>query len=93
VARAARLAAVFTAANVSAGFAAGVRGKAASRLDRSWTGSGRCCARPRVPYADETPARADGRLRYVHVARTEFLTALHTGGRSATAIDAGEVLP
>lgn len=29
----------------------------------------------------------------MHVACTEFLTALHTGGRSAKAIHAGEVLP
>ena len=47
----------------------------------------------RVLYADETPARAAGHLHYVHVACTEFLTAMHTGGRSAADIDAGEVLP
>src|SRR5450755_4062335 len=35
-----------------------------------------------VLYADETPARAAGHLHYVHVACTEFLTAMHTGGRS-----------
>jgi Transposase IS66 family len=29
----------------------------------------------------------------VHVACTEFLTAMHTGGRSANDIDAGAVLP
>jgi transposase len=46
-----------------------------------------------VLYADETPARAGGRLHYVHVACTEFLTAMHTGGRSAEDIDAGGVLP
>jgi transposase len=37
--------------------------------------------------------RAGGRLSYVHVACTEFLTALHTGDRSAATIDAGGVLP
>ncbi len=42
---------------------------------------------------DETPGRAAGGLVYVHVACTEFLTHLHTGGRSATDIDAGGVLP
>jgi len=47
----------------------------------------------RVLYADETPARCDGKPRYVHIACTEFLTALHTGGRSAEDIDAGGVLP
>jgi transposase len=46
-----------------------------------------------VLYADETPARGSGKLAYVHVACTEFLTALHTGGRSAQDIDAGGVLP
>ena len=46
-----------------------------------------------VLYADETPARAAGGLRYMHVARTEFVTALHTGGRSAEDIGAGGVLP
>jgi transposase len=29
----------------------------------------------------------------VHIACTEFLTALHTGGRTKEAIDAGGVLP
>jgi transposase len=29
----------------------------------------------------------------VHVACTEFLTAMHTGGRSAEDIDAGHILP
>ena len=44
-------------------------------------------------YADETPARAAGKLRYVHVACTEFLTAMHTGDRTKEAIDACGVLP
>jgi transposase len=38
-------------------------------------------------------ARAAGGLTYVHVASTEWLTALHTGGRTKTDIDAGGVLP
>jgi len=46
-----------------------------------------------VLYADETPARANGGLHYVHIACTEFLTALHTGDRTKEAIDAGGVLP
>ena len=46
-----------------------------------------------VLYADETPARAAGHLHYVHVACTEFLTAMHTGDRTKEAIDAGGVLP
>ncbi len=42
--------------------------------------------------ADETPGRAGGGLEYVHVAATEFLTVMHTGGRAKTDIDAGGVL-
>jgi transposase len=46
-----------------------------------------------VLYADETPARCAGKLRCVHVACTEFLTAMHTGDRTSQAIDSGGVLP
>src|ERR1019366_7310931 len=59
---------------------AGVRGKAAARLG-PFTDRVRVLLRSAgVLYADETPARADGHLHYVHVACTEFLTAMHTGG-------------
>jgi transposase len=44
-------------------------------------------------HADETPARATGGMRYVHLACTAYLTLMHTGDRSADAIDAGGVLP
>jgi len=44
-------------------------------------------------HADETPARADGSLAYLHVACNDSYTAMHTGGRSAADIDAGGVLP
>jgi transposase len=46
-----------------------------------------------VLYPNETPARTAGKLRYVHVACTEFLTAMHTGDRTKEAIDSGGVLP
>ncbi|MBV9029388.1 MAG: transposase [Pseudonocardiales bacterium] len=46
-----------------------------------------------VLHVDESPGRAAGGLEYVHVAATPFLTAMHTGGRSAADIDAGDVLP
>uniref|UniRef100_UPI001EF54F02 IS66 family transposase n=1 Tax=Frankia sp. Cj3 TaxID=2880976 RepID=UPI001EF54F02 len=46
-----------------------------------------------VAHADETTARADGALRYLHVACTDHLTVMHVGGRSAAAIDAGQVWP
>ena len=39
------------------------------------------------------PARADKHLGYVHVAATEWLTAMHTGGRSKVDIDDGGILP
>ena len=44
-------------------------------------------------HADETPARAAGGMRYVHLACTAYLTHMHTGDRSGDAIDAGGVLP
>jgi transposase len=74
---------------------AGVRGKAAAlvagsgfidRVKELLTGA------PAV-HADETPARAAGGMRYVHLACTAYLTLMHTGDRSADAIDAGGVLP
>nr|WP_275408273.1 transposase [Planosporangium flavigriseum] len=43
-------------------------------------------------HTDETPARVDGDWTYLHVACTETLTALHTGGRSQADISAGGVL-
>src|ERR1035437_3404755 len=43
-------------------------------------------------HADETPARAGGGMRYVHLACTAYLSMMHTGDRSAPAIDAGGVL-
>ena len=46
-----------------------------------------------VLHVDETPVRADGGLEYVHAASTEFLTAMHTGGRTTDDIDAGKILP
>ena len=39
-----------------------------------------------VAVADETPARAAGGMRYVHLACTPFLTHMHTGDRSADAV-------
>ena len=93
VARAASLVARLTGVNVSAGFVAGVRGKAAARLGPFTDRVRELLAGVAVLYADETPARADGKLRYVHVACTEFLTAMHTGDRTKEAIDSGGVLP
>jgi transposase len=80
---------------VSTGWMASVRGKAAALLQ-----TGGFVERVRellrtapALHADETPARAAGKLTYVHVACTRYLTLMHTGGRSAEDINAGGVLP
>jgi transposase len=46
-----------------------------------------------VLHADETTGRAAGKLSYVHVACTEYLTVMHVGGHTKGDIDAGGVLP
>ena len=93
VARAAKLVAALTGVSVSAGFTAGIRGKAAARLGPFMDRVRVLLHAAGVLYADETPARVAGHLHYVHVACTEFLTAMHTGDRTKEAIDAGGVLP
>lgn len=80
---------------VSTGWMAGIRGKAAALVAASgFTERVRELLKtaPAV-HADETPARAAGGTRYVHLACTRYLTCMHTGDRSADAIDAGGVLP
>jgi transposase len=74
---------------------AGIRGKAAALVEASgFMDRVRALlkASPAV-HADETPARAAGRTRYLHLACTRYLTCMHTGDRSAETIDAGGVLP
>jgi transposase len=80
---------------VSTGWMAGIRGKAAVLVEASgFMDRVRelLKAAPAV-HADETPARAAAGTRYVHLACTAYLTHMHTGDRSAEAIDAGGVLP
>jgi transposase len=73
---------------------AGIRAKAAALTE----GSGfmdrvRELLKPAAAvHADETPARAAGGIRYVHLACTAYLTHMHAGDRSAGAIDSGGVL-
>ena len=94
VARATGLMASLVGVRVSTGFMATVRARAARLLETAFLPRVReLLASVGVLHADETPGRAAGGLEYVHVAATEFLTALHTGGRSKAAIDAGKVLP
>ena len=95
VQRAAGLMSQMAGVTVSAGWVAGVRGKAAALV----AGSGftdrvkELLKDAPAVHADETPARAAGGTRYVHLACTAYLTLMHTGDRSADAIDAGRVLP
>jgi transposase len=80
---------------VSTGWMAGIRGRAAALVeDSGFMDRVRALLKtaPAV-HADETPARAAGGTRYVHLACTRYLTCMHTGDRSAEAIDAGHVLP
>jgi transposase len=80
---------------VSTGWMAGIRSRAASLVEASGFMDrvrDLLKAAPAV-HADETPARVAGRTRYVHLACTRYLTCMHTGDRSADAIDAGGVLP
>ena len=80
---------------VSTGWMAGIRGKAAMLVEAGGFMERvreLLAAAPAV-HADETPARAAGGTRYVHLACTRYLTHMHTGDRSADAIDAGGVLP
>jgi transposase len=93
VRRAAALVAALTGVSISAGFTAAVRGRAAGLLVPFMDRVRELLRAVPVLYADETPARACGKLRYVHVACTEFLTAMHTGDRTKDTIDAGQVLP
>lgn len=94
VGRARELLIALAGISVSTGFLAGVRGRAARRLEREFLDHMKTLlATAPVLHADETTGRAAGSLSYVHVACTEYLTLMHVGGRSAVDIDAGGVLP
>jgi transposase len=94
VTRATRLMASLLGVRVSTGFMAGVRHRAAVLLETTFLPRVReLLGEVGVLGADETPVRVEGALTYVHVAATEFLTAMHIGGRAKADIDAGGVLP
>jgi transposase len=80
---------------VSTGWMAGIRGRAAVLVEASGFMDRVRELLKTAPavHADETPARAAGGTRYLHLACTRYLTCMHTGDRSADAIDAGQVLP
>jgi hypothetical protein len=80
--------------DVSTGFLAGIRGRAARKLEKSFQAHMQTLlASAPVLHADETSGRVAGALASVHVACTEYLTLMHVGDRSAATIDAGGVLP
>lgn len=94
VGRARDLLTALTAIDVSTGFLAGIRGRAARRLERKFLNHMQTLlVSAPVLHADETTGRAAAALSYVHVACTEYLTLMHVGGRSSDDIDAGGVLP
>jgi len=93
--RAAALMAEMAGVKVSLGWIAGVRAKAARLAEASGFMDlvASLLRQAEAVHADETPARAAGGMRYVHLACTRWLTHMHTGDRSAGAVDAGGVLP
>lgn len=94
VARAAGVLATLTGITPSTGWLAAQRARAARLLEAQFLPHVRALLRSvGVLHVDETPGRAAGTLGYVHVACTEFLTAMHVGDRSNKTIDAGDVLP
>lgn len=83
-----------TGIDVSTGLLAGVRGRAARKLEKRFRAHVQALlTTAQVLHADETTGRAAGALSYVHVACTEYLTLMHVGGRTVADIDAGGVLP
>ena len=84
VGRSRALLVALTGIDVSTGFLAGVRGRAARKLERTFLPylRGLLSTAP-VLHADETTGRAAGALSYVHVACTEYLTVMHVGGPQA----------
>lgn len=79
---------------VSTGFAATLRSRAARLLEAGFLPAVRALlAGAPVVHADETFTRAQAKTAFLHVASTAHLTLMHTGDRSAAAIDAGGVLP
>lgn len=94
VGRSRQLLEALTGIDVSTGLLAGVRGRVARTLEKTFLPRARALlAGAPVLHADETTGRAAGALTYVHVACTEYLTLLHVGGRGSEDIDAGGVLP
>jgi transposase len=90
--RAARVLAQLAGLAVSVGFLVNARRRAADLLApfMAWVRSLLHAAG--LLHVDETTARAEGSLTYLHVACNDAYTVMHTGGRSNDDIDAGGVL-
>jgi transposase len=94
VRRAASVLAALLGSAVSAGWVAALRGKAARLLEQDFLPRVRgLIASTPVAHADETCARAAGTPRYLHVACTSHLTAMHVGDRTKEAMDEGGIWP
>jgi transposase len=92
-ARAGKLLAQLSGLHVSTGFLVNVRRRAAALLEPFMTRVRELLRQAGLLHVDETTARVEGGLVYLHVACNDDYTAMHTGGRSKEDIDAGEVLP
>lgn len=94
VERAAELMADCFGAPVSTGWLAGVLPDAAGRLDEFLAAMRAQLAGAPVAHFDETGARVDATLRWVHVAATDTGTLYHrASGRGKDSMDLGGVLP
>ena len=90
--RAAKLLAQLAGLDVSTGFLVNARRRAATLLTPFMTRVRRLLHAAGLLHVDETTARAEGGLAYLHVACNDDYTVMHTGGRTNDDIDAGGVL-
>jgi transposase len=90
--RAATLLAQLAGLPVSTGFLVNARRRAAVLLAPFMTRVRHLLHGAGLLHVDETTARAEGALTYLHVACNDAYTAMHTGGRGSHDIDAGGVL-
>lgn len=91
--RAAELMRELVGVRISVGALVGYRAEAAARLAPFLEHVRVLLGLEPVLNVDETPSKAGGKLAYVHVACSPKYTAMHVGGRTKQAIDAGAVLP
>lgn len=90
--RAAQVLEQLSGLDVSTGFLVAARKRAVARLEPFMVRVRLLLQAAGLLHVDETPARVDGGLAYLHVAGNEQYTAMHTGGRTGADVDAGGVL-